>query len=250
MKTELKKQFSHGFSLSEQELRRIHNTMTQQMKIKSKNAINSFFEIKHKNGVRSEKATLDDIIAENNSGGWEIQELKMNLVSRSNLIKTKIEIEFRIPPPPPTKEATQRPYAIQYYVVGDERDWVYLTSSQLDDRIAKIKEGSLFSFMLYFTAISIALFIVSIIILSSTRVSPTTKFPLGYKIAGLFVSTLLIICSLAFQYGFSSHNFCWGDYLEIYNNRRTKAKYVINGMIISLILGIIATIITNLFYLK
>ena len=247
MKKELKKEFRHGFSLSEQELRRIHNTMTQQMKIQSKNAISSFFEIKHKNGIRSEKTTLDDIIAENNSGVWEIQELKMNLVSRSISLETKIEIELRIPPPPPTKEATQSPYAIQYYVIGDERDWVYLTSSQLDDRIAKIKGGPLFSFMQFFIPISIVLFLVSL-----SPFSPTTKFPfpLGYKIAGLFVSTSLIICSLAFLYGFRSHNFCWGDYLEIYNSRRAKAKYAINGIIITLILGILATIITNLFSLK
>lgn len=221
--------------------------MVQQMEIKSKNAISSFFELKHKNGVRAEKATLDDIIAENNSSEWEIQELKMNVVRKSRLLDTKIEVEFRVPPPPPTKEATIQPYAIQYYVVGDGRDWVYLTSSQLDDRIAKIKQGPLFDFMLIFFITGIILLCVSLVTLLPTS---TIKFPLGYKLAGLFVSASLVICSLAFLYGFRLYNFCWGDYLKDYYSRRKKSIYVINGIIITLVLSVIGSIISAIFFLK
>ncbi len=92
--------------------------MVQQMKIKSKNTISSFFELRYKNGVRAEKATLDEIIADNNSGEWEIQELKMNLVSKNRLLETKIEIEFRVPPPPPSKESTQRPFQFNTISLG------------------------------------------------------------------------------------------------------------------------------------
>lgn len=247
MKTVLKKPFSVGFSLTEQELRRIHNTMVQQMKIKSKNTISSFFELRYKNGVRAEKATLDEIIADNNSGEWEIQELKMNLVSKNRLLETKIEIEFRVPPPPPSKESTQRPYSIQYDIVGDERDWVYLTSSQLDDRIANLKQHPLFEFLIFALALSVVLLFVSI-----ATFAPTSKIllPLGCKIGGLFVSAALVICFLTVLYGFRSYNFCWGDYLKIYNDRRTVAKYVINGIIVALALGIMGSIITNLIFLR
>jgi hypothetical protein len=175
MKTEIRKPFTHGFVLTEQELRRIHDTMAQQMKNYKKDDFSSIFELTYKNGVRAEKASLEEIISDNNSDQWEIKELKMTLLKKTRLQETQIEIEFRVAPPPPSREATQRPHSIQYYVVGDERDWVNLTSSQLDDRIAKVKQYPYIDFGILAIAIGIVMLIVSLV-----AFIPPSSIPLGY----------------------------------------------------------------------
>jgi hypothetical protein len=248
MKTELKKPLTHGFVLTEQELRRIYNTMVQQMNINGKADSRSFFELKYKNGVRAEKASLDEIIASPNSGKWKVQGLKMALYSKFQPRKTQIEIDFRVPPPPPTKEATTRPYSIQYYVVGDEHDWVYLTGSYLDERVAHIKQLPILMFgaIAVFTGFGLLLFFIVMLTSPSGRL----RLPLGYEILATIASGLIIISGLASMFGFPSYNFCWGDYLKVFTQRRTIAKYIINVVIISLILSVIGSLITTLFYLK
>jgi len=221
--------------------------MVQQMKRKERDDFNSFFELRYKNGVRTEKASLDEITADNNSGAWKIQELKMALLSRNRLKETKLEIEFRVPPTPPSKDATEQPHSIQYYVVGDERDWVYLTSSQLDDRIANIKQLPIFYYGVAAIAIGLSMLIVFLAMLSSTA---SSKLPLGYEIVAILASGLIISGGIACIYGFPLYNFIWGDYIKTFTYRRTVGKYVINGVIISLVLSVIGSIIGTLFFLK
>src|SRR5437867_2106591 len=124
MRTELKKYFIHGFILTEQELWRINDDMVQQMERETNDDIISFFEIKYKNGVRAEKASLGEIISENNSGKWEVQALKMGVFCKSRTQRanreTKIEIEFRVPPASANRNNTQRRHSIYYYILGDE----------------------------------------------------------------------------------------------------------------------------------
>ena len=211
MRTELRKPFRHGFILTEQELRRIHDIMVGQMGNNRSDEFNSVFELRYKNGIRAQKASLEEIISENNSGKEEIQELKMALVKKSRIHETQIEIEFRVPPPPPSREATQRPYSIQYYVLGEERDWVYLTSSKLHDRIAIIKLSPILEYIIIFIiAGGIALLILSLLALR-----PPPSLPLGYIVVGFFVSASLIIGGFAGMYGFRPYNFCWGDHTKI-----------------------------------
>lgn len=245
MKTELRKPFTHGFVLTEQELRRIYDTMVQQMKSIRKEDFSSFFELRYKNGVRAEKASLEEIISDNNIGIWEIQELKMTLFKKSSAQETRIEIELRVPPAPPSKEATTRPYSIQYYIVGDKRDWVYLTSSQLDDRIAKIKQLPIFDYGIL--AIVIGGFT---LLISLVSFRPPPAIPLGYKIAGILVSILLIIGGFAGIYGFRRYNFCWGDSIKNFNNRRAIARMVLNVVIIGLALSVIGSVIGSLLFAK
>ncbi len=245
MRTELRKPFRHGFILTEQELRRIHDIMVGQMEHNRSDEFNSVFELRYKNGIRAQKASLEEIISENNSGEEEIQELKMTLVKKSRIHEAQIEIEFRVPPPPPSREATQRPYSIQYYVLGEERDWVYLTSSKLDDRIAIIKQLPIFDYTIFIIAGGIVLLFFSLLALR-----PPPSLPLGYKVVGFFVSASLIIGGFAGMYGFHPYNFCWGDHTKIFNNRRNVAKFIINGVIIALVLSVVGSVIGSLVFIK
>ncbi|HYT44055.1 MAG TPA: hypothetical protein VEP90_17075, partial [Methylomirabilota bacterium] len=200
----------------------------------------------YKNGVRAQKASLDEIIADDNSGKWKIQGLKMALLGKPQPQRTQIEIEFRVPPPQ-NKDATKRSYSILYNVVGNERDWVYLTGSQLDDRIAYIKQLPTFDYGLYAIVIGLIMLVTFLTILFSTS---SSKLPLGYEIIAILASSLIICSGIACIYGFPQYNFCWGDYTKTFTQRRTIGKNVINGVIISLVVSVIGSILATLFFLK
>ncbi len=235
--------------LTEQELVRINDVILQQMKAGTNDDIKCFAELKFKNGVKSEKASLDEIIAENNGNQWEIQVLKIGAYNfkTSHPQKTRIEVEFRVPPPPVNKDNTQRPHSISYYILGNERNWVYLTSSQLDDRIAKVK---ILPIDIYgFTAILAGIILGFLILLLPSANRPIVM-PLGYQVIGFFASASLIIGGIAAIYGFPPYSFCWGDNTKKYSNRRTLGLYVINGVIVALVLSIIGGVFGTLFFLK
>ena len=246
MRTELGKSFTYGFLLTEQELRRIYDTMVQQMKHHGKDNFSGFFELRYINGVKVQKASLDEIIADNNSGKEQILGLKMALFSRSQFQETQIGIEVRIPPRR-LKDDPQQPYSIQYYVVGDERDWVYLTSSQLDDRIANIKQLPIFAYGGICMVIGVVIFC---FIAALSIDNLFFQFPLGDRIVVYLVASLVIIGGIATLYGFPPYNFYWGDYIKSFSHRRAVGKYVINGVVISLVLSIIGSVIGTLFFLK
>jgi hypothetical protein len=240
MSTELRRPFSHGFLLTEQELRRIFDIMLQQMKRITTANVVDVFELKYKNGVVAEKATLDEIISENNGGSWEIQELKMEVVSKRQDDEIRIAIEFRKLNSSTSKDNARR--SIYYYILGDERDWVYLTSSQLDDRIVKIKQYPIFDGGFFTTFIGGVILLLS---LPGSSIQGISIFPLG-----LFVSGLIIIGSIAAMYGFPPYNFCWGDYIKIFNQRRTVGRFIIVTVIVGILLSVVGGLIANFLTIK
>ena len=67
---------------------------------------------------------------------------------------------------------------------------------------------------------------------------------------GIFISGLIIIGSIAAIYGFPPYNFCWGDYLKIFNQRQSIGKFIIVSVIIGIVLGVVAGIIANYLTIK
>jgi len=209
----------------------------------------NFFELKYKNGVKSEKASLDDVIVEGNSSEWKIQEISISMISRLALGEAQITIWFRVPPTPTNKDTTQRSPSIGYVVIGTERDWVYLTGSQLDDRVAKIKQLPIYNFGIIAIIIGI---LISAIAFGITIPAPTHHLliPVGYLIITFIASTLFILGGVAAMYGFPRYNFYWGDYIKVVTHKRTVGKYIINVVVIALILSIVGSIVGTLFFIK
>ncbi len=60
---------------------------------------------------------------------------------------------------------------------------------------------------------------------------------------------VLILLATSFRvisYFFPPYNFCWGDYVEIFDRRQNVGKFIITGVIIALMIGIIASIVANI----
>jgi hypothetical protein len=247
MKTEIAKYFTHGFILTEQDLTSINEDIAQQMKRETNDDIISFFEVKYKSGVKAEKASLNEVISENNSKKWEIQMLKMGSFSKSRTQRPKIEIEFRVPPAPVNRDNTKAPYSIYYYISGDERDWVYLTSSKLDDSIAKIKRLPLEYYGV--AAIFVGAFI-GLLIFSLTNSLHPIYIPLGYKITAYLAAILFILSGITTIFCFSRYNFCWGHYLNKFSNRQTTGKNILYGIILAFVISVLGGVFGTLIFLK
>ncbi len=124
----IRKSFQHGFVLDEQELRRIYNILVQQMNESGPHELfDTTFTMIFKNKITEEKSSIEDVFTQNNVGLWEIESLEISLKSKNPFFKPQIVLNFE-------KKSVG---SISYTIMGEDRNWVYLTSSQLDERIAK-----------------------------------------------------------------------------------------------------------------
>ncbi len=144
MKTEARQSFGHGFVLTEQELRRIADVATQQLgKIPSASASKTLIELRFKNGTITETDSLDDVLSLENIGTKHIVRMRISFTSeRDNptrligLPEHVISLTFTN-----TEEGgDERP--VSYAVRGNDRDWVFVTASELEERISKVKSLS------------------------------------------------------------------------------------------------------------
>ncbi len=140
MRTEARKKYRSGFCLSEGELRRLHETSTQQMRRTAVGeSFKTHFEVKYRNGAVATPDSLEDILAEENFGSSAILRLRMSMLNRDEEPSTCIAVQFTN-----TDEDDSGPSSpISYLIIGDDRDWVFITSSQIDERITKVKSFSL-----------------------------------------------------------------------------------------------------------
>jgi len=128
----VRKSFKYGFVLNEQELRRIYDIMTTQMKeIDPGENYQKTFDITYKNSVSEKKTTIEDIFNEDNGQKWEIEKIEIEFDSS---YKNRINILF---------DSKNASYHISINIKGENRNWVYLTLSKLEERISFIKRFAL-----------------------------------------------------------------------------------------------------------
>lgn len=138
MQAESYKGFQFGFVLTEAELRRIINIAEEQFVKLSERCTHSF-TIKFRNGAVATSSTLDEVISQENIGSSQITALAIEIESASNDVQedmlNSISVEFvnlELANLPGTR-------AISFRIQGESRDWVFITSSLLEERISKIK---------------------------------------------------------------------------------------------------------------
>jgi len=135
MRTEAKRSFKHGFVLTEQELRRTFDCLVEQMKRGTPGAEpGCSYELKYRNGVIAEPVSLDEILAQENYGSAAIQRLRIEVEDKTS-DAWSISVEFI------DADCEDEPgdESVRYRVVGADRDWVFVTSSLVEERIAKVK---------------------------------------------------------------------------------------------------------------
>lgn len=134
MKTEAVQKYRTGFALTESELRRLHEVLIQQiMKTPVGDKYLTGYELKYRNGSVSYPASIEDVLAQENFGTAGITRLQIEVFDKAEKPSNKIGVQFT------NVDEEENYHPISYLVSGEDRDWVFVTSSQLDERIGKIK---------------------------------------------------------------------------------------------------------------
>ncbi|MGD0548084.1 MAG: hypothetical protein ABR991_09720 [Terracidiphilus sp.] len=281
MKTEAKKVFECGFVLGESELRRIHDTLIQQIKRTSiGESFQTMYQLKYRNGSVGYLTNLDEVLEQENFGSTTILRLRMAVFDREEKPSNRISVEFSN-----TKE--DKGYdsePISYTVFGEDRDWVFVTGSQLDERIGKISKFSptqffdrkgrswifpillmLLMFMGYYfstrvhSAYSDGLRKIDVVernlkagmiadrdqvTIDVARIILTSNDPSVAEYIWLpfaMMIPILIFPALSYLYSYfhPPFNFLWGDYVTLHNRRKGIWRFLIGGVLLAIVLGIV-----------
>jgi hypothetical protein len=137
---EAKETFQHGFILNEGELRRTVDLIREQVKkLPDSGEFEEKFTLKFKNGAIAETDSIDDVLQQENSGSGLIVRLRYELLSTSVSPDYSCSIEFINADLDEESGLT----SIKVAVRASDRDWVFVTSSQLRERVDKIKRFAL-----------------------------------------------------------------------------------------------------------
>jgi hypothetical protein len=290
MRSEASKSLRSGFDLTEQELRRIYEALVQQMdRVITSEApdLKTSFEIKFRNGVIAEPTNLNEILDLENIGSGKIERLKMRVEKGTEISKTRILLEFiNI-----DSDSETGNDAISYSIIGSDRDWVFITSSQLEERISRIKKfapnqllqkkrTALLSLQLFILLpLSLGMLMVAyvsseyrknvlleqinaiesawksgqikdpievVLEISKLQVTHDPSSPLfnwednRWYILMIIAFGALLGLGLFWVYFFPFYNFLWGDYVKVYEKKKAIGKFIIGGIILTLVISMIA----------
>jgi hypothetical protein len=136
---ESSKSYRHGFILKEQELRRFVDLMNEQFKKLSSTSVEYNFQIKYQNGAVANTKDIESVLKQENEGSSSIVRLAIGGRLREGEKESLIKIDFRNPDL--TEDEIEVP--IKHLIKGQSRDWVFVTSSLIEERIVKIKRSQL-----------------------------------------------------------------------------------------------------------
>lgn len=163
LKVTSNKAYHFGFVLTEQELRRFVDIIIDQVKKDNNEEIEISFSLIYENGVVAVTDNIEDVLAEENSGSAKILELSILIFSED---KRQVRLEFANT----DSDNVVSNISIKYNINALTRDWVFITSSILDERIKKIKRFNINTFLgskrnrsLYSLIVPVAFFITLII---------------------------------------------------------------------------------------
>lgn len=145
IQVESRRTYSHGFVLKEAELRRIVESISEQFQKLPEPEIplKITYTMTFRNGVIADTDSLDEVLSQENEGSGRIVRLRMEF-DRSRIpyrIKTdtSVMLEFI----DADVEDEPREVSLRFLIRGKTRDWVFVTSTILEERIAKIKRFAL-----------------------------------------------------------------------------------------------------------
>jgi hypothetical protein len=142
MKTEAQKRYRRGFFLSEQELRRTVDTVVTQFAKSPCSCIPlTDVELKFRNGAISETNALDDVFQVENGGSSSIDRLRVRIHEPQKDPTYSVELTLA------RADLDDDDHPIRYVVRGNDRDWVFVTSSLLEERLSRVRRFVLYEIL-------------------------------------------------------------------------------------------------------
>ncbi len=133
MSTELKGSFKFGFELKEKDLRRIVDTITDKYSNSKSNNLIHQYKFKDIKGLVTETNNIDDIFFDDNVGSKKISQISLEIYDKEKTHYSNVNF-FDL------KSEKDEKNSINYKLSGDNRDYVFVLASELDDRINQFKK--------------------------------------------------------------------------------------------------------------
>ena len=271
MTTQIQRSYNTGFVLTEPELRRIDQLIIAQFERHLGSTVNikRSYEIKYRNGLISEPNSLDTIMAQENIDSLAITYLGIRFTDDNNPFLYDVRLQFI--------NLDLEKYgsaSISYKVIGNDRDWVFIVTSKLDEIIKRVKRFRIYTpdKFINLLLVMMSLFTLATIALRNSKSQELNQLKLieqnykngkfknpiealieieKYKIdanypsmpmnsmAGLgIILTLIIIVFATVYYCFPSYNFCWGEYVAYKKRRENIGKFILVTVILGLVIGV------------
>jgi hypothetical protein len=294
IQAESRRTFTHGFVLTEPELRRIVGSISEQFqKLSPPKGFSVTYTMTYRNGVVADTDSLDDVLSEENAGSGRIVRLRIEFEDREATVlfpkaETSIMVEFI----DADAEDEPRSAAVRFLIRGKSRDWVFVTSTILEERITKIRRFSvnqlsgpgpwgIFSrWMLPVLVGFVMIFVFTILPIRSVRGTTSSALEDAWKSGKLkdpveaiimaerlrdrafdrafFSSGFLLPLALLLGSGlvlagigvfvtryYPVYNFCWGDYLEVFQRKESVRKFVLVVIVLGILISLTGSILAS-----
>lgn len=272
------KSFQHGFVLNEQEIRRLNDLIVEQIKKELDEKVGKSYSVIYKNGVVGQSNNLDDVLKEENSGSAKIISISIQIIIPE---ERSVLIEFW----DLDSDSAQSNFSIKYEIRAKHRDWVFITSSLIEERIKKIKRFSFNDSPLKINSTSFLGILIPLIVLGSVipnflnisnsdtkleqmkmdwkngeltdpieaiirlnDIENSINTSTGFQY-GLWVTAIILIIYLIsylyFKKLFPVYNFIWGDNEDWFKKIESNRKTVNTVIILGLIISVVGGLIAN-----
>jgi hypothetical protein len=285
MKTEKTKSYNAGFVLTEYELRKIHDLLIEQFqkKFTSLTDITERYEIKYKNGSVSEPNSLDAIFSQENIGSLAITRLKIKITDNNDpslyevtmqFTNLEVEEERGLKPISYTIIGNDNDWVFSVAFLLEER-------IKRIKRFSLISLSSKYNLLIVMLATWLLVFPIAYWQLSRRESRQLDKLKIiqeSYKkgvfkdpievlieiekfkiseeteaalLIPPFMSVILIpigisIILFLWEYFFPPYNLCWGEYVNFKKEREKRGKFIIVGVLFTLIISIVGNYISAL----
>jgi uncharacterized integral membrane protein len=279
MKTEISKGYAWGYVLSEQDLRRISQTCHEHLSKLQANHQYVKISAKLRDGALIESSDINDITSLENDGSKAVQRVKLTFSDKEEKPDQLIEVQFQ--------DGWKNPdswTSINYKIIGPSRDWAFVASSEIEERIKKTKTTS-FAYVVNHRWFIIIPGILAIILLTlANSYLFISKQPvetlenaykngeihnpieaiillekarsaeqIGPKFTGFVVLCFLLpfgISGLAYYFVpriFPSYIFYWGDYIALYDKRKNLIKIFWTVIVLGILASLVAGLLLRVF---
>lgn len=246
-------------------------------KVAERETSQSHLELKYRNGVIATFDTIDEVVSQENIGPATVHRRKLQFVDAPASPAHLAYVEFVNV----DEESGEAPITVRYNVKGESRDWVFVTSSLIEERIKLVRRfapnqigGQALRLMLPF------LMVVGILVSFTTvqrgrhstlplveaawregaltdpikalimiEQAKLTVTPIEFLwrpfawIAGILATFTLIL--MFFVRYYPVYVFNWGDYNQVFESRERTRKYVLSVVIVGLIVSVAAGLIVT-----
>jgi lysylphosphatidylglycerol synthetase-like protein (DUF2156 family) len=284
----------------------------QFVKLDAAVAVTESYELQFFNGAVSTTSDLGEILAQENHGSARIVRLVVKINALNTSPPAAIELHFR-----DLGELDEEKRAVSLLVQAGSRDWVFVTTSLLEERLNKIRRisfsklitgraftvaliGSLYAFLAFGATSEVSRYSYpvpepiwqqqdslsrqlreaqkksllkdgteAVILVQELQeradqrmrqarddwekkadawAKKNKRIPIWARALLFFVTPLAILGAywVFLQRYYPLYNFCWGDYLDVFNKKESARRFLIIVVLVGVVVSFIGGILANL----